>query len=76
MKKMILNKKDLFLMIQEISNIKVESENISFIDDLKFDSMDTVVLLSMLEVDYDTYVSDEIVPELQTVHSLVQYLNL
>ncbi len=76
MKTMTLSKQELFLVIEEIANVKVEKEEFQFIEDLHFDSMDTVVFLSMLEIDYGIYIPDDLVTELKTVQSVIDYLKL
>lgn len=76
MEYLTLTKEDLFLVIEEITNKSIVSKKQRFIEDLKFDSMDTVTFLSVLEVDYNCYIPDDKVMDLQTIQSVIDYLKL
>lgn len=66
--------KEIVAIIEQISEKEINDYNLRFIEDLKFDSLDTIVLLSRLEKELDIYVEDEDVPNLLTVQNLIKHI--
>ena len=50
--------KEIISIIEQISDKEINNYNLRFVEDLNFDSLDTVVLLSRLEKELDIYVKD------------------
>ena len=55
----------------EMADIK---NNMSFIDDLGADSLDTVEIVMAVEEEFDTEVPDEVAEKLVTVQDMLDYL--
>lgn len=66
--------KEIVAIIEQISEKEINDYNLRFVEDLKFDSLDTIVLLSRLEKELDIYIEDEDVPNLLTVQSLITHI--
>jgi acyl carrier protein len=66
--------KEIVAIIEQISEKEINDYNLRFVEDLKFDSLDTIVLLSRLEKELDIYVEDEDVPNLLTVQNLIKHI--
>jgi len=55
----------------EVANIKLET---SFVDDLKFDSLDIVELMMKMEDDFGIEIPEEEAEDLKTVGDVVTYI--
>ncbi|MBM25496.1 MAG: acyl carrier protein [Chloroflexi bacterium] len=66
--------KEIISIIEQISDKEINNYNLRFVEDLNFDSLDTVVLLSRLEKELDIYVKDSEVQKLITVQHLIDFI--
>jgi len=55
-------------------NIEQVTENASFIDDLRADSLDTVELVMALEEEFDLEIPDEVAEKIKTVGDAVKHI--
>ena len=70
----MLKDKKIVNIVEQISDTEVTDYSLRFIEDLKFDSLDTIVLLSRLEKELDIYIEDKDVPNLLTVKNLIKHI--
>ena len=66
--------KEIISIIEQISDKEINNYNLRFVEDLNFDSLDTVVLLSRLEKELDIYVKDREVQKLITDQHLIDFI--
>lgn len=66
---------DILQIIKEISEIDycIENHELSFSEDLNFDSLDTVVLLSRLNEELELNVDDNDVKDIKKIKELLLY---
>ena len=64
------------IVIEQLGANEADVKNpSSFVDDLGADSLDTVELVMALEEEFDCEIPDEEAEKLQTVQSVVDYIN-